>query len=854
METSITYNLQEGINPFPDDPGHVHEERVPRFDSDYQLGLGCFLVSSVVFCVSEYKIGLSPLQDGLFIIPYAVALFYLSWLLGMGKVRMFWQSQPREFLHHRLLLGNIWLVSCFSLNQAFPIFKPSAPWLIISIIAAAFVSIVYTWEKRLPPLLRGAQFFLMGVSAILWTYFALYLTPVYPVGVLGLLALGLGCHSFVPLLIVLTHVRVLRIHIHTFKAVIFAGLIVPILFMACFVLRWYWISSGIRHKIDEIAMRPTEDLPDWVVLAGQLDDNTITRKVMMGEQAYQMASKNWQLLSEGANSRNLVQHDPLVMIASIFNDKIDMAEADRAKILNVLYDTRHDTQERLWSGSNLRTAHVTTQARVYPDLRLAYTEKTISIANHAGSPFWREEALYTFHLPEGSVVSSLSLWINGVEEKAYLTSQAKADSAYKTIVGVESRDPSVVHWQEGNTVKVKVFPCTSKENRRFRIGVTTPLLLDGNRLVYENIWFKGPGAFHANEMIKIEFPQGSKQPDLPFNATHSTTESVTYEGDYRSSWQAKFEATPLAKSHFTFQGKTYSIEPAKTTTESFIPGAYYLDINQSWSKAEFDELWPLLKQRPAHAAGERLIQLSDSNKDEVFETLKAARFSLFPIHLINAPEHAMLITKTSGISPTLHDLARTPFAKALGRSGGNVRTFIVGSEISPYIKSLKELRIIHGKTTDWEALKDMLAKGRFPADPETDSTVVHVYPAGILIREKSGVAPGNAPDHLFRLFAYNHMLRELGMHYLDGSYQTDSLLNARLIAESQAAHIVTPVSSMVVLESRKDYDRFDIRKSKNSLDNATLKLSGAVPEPHEWALIILFAIVVAYITFRRYVH
>ena len=146
METNITYDLHEGITPSPDNPADAHEENLPRFDSDYRLGLCCLLVSSVVFYVSEYKIGLSPLRDGLFIVPYSVALLYLFWLLAMGKVRMFWQSQPREFLHHRLLLGNIWLVSCFSLNQAFPIFKPSAPWLIISIMAAAFVSIVYTWE------------------------------------------------------------------------------------------------------------------------------------------------------------------------------------------------------------------------------------------------------------------------------------------------------------------------------------------------------------------------------------------------------------------------------------------------------------------------------------------------------------------------------------------------------------------------------------------------------------------------------------------------------------------------------------------------------------------------------------
>ena len=37
-----------------------------------------------------------------------------------------------------------------------------------------------------------------------------------------------------------------------------------------------------------------------------------------------------------------------------------------------------------------------------------------------------EEALYTFYMPEGAVVTSLSLWINGNEEKAILTTKEKA--------------------------------------------------------------------------------------------------------------------------------------------------------------------------------------------------------------------------------------------------------------------------------------------------------------------------------------------------------------------------------------------------------------------------------------------
>jgi hypothetical protein len=55
---------------------------------------------------------------------------------------------------------------------------------------------------------------------------------------------------------------------------------------------------------------------------------------------------------------------------------------------------------------------------------------------------------------------------------------------------------------------------------------------------------------------------------------------------------------------------------------------------------------------------------------------------------------------------------------------------------------------------------------------------------------------------------------------------------------------------MVVLETQDDYKRFNIKDSRNSLKNASLKSKGAVPEPHEWALIIIACFVLLYVKFH----
>ena len=99
---------------------------------------------------------------------------------------------------------------------------------------------------------------------------------------------------------------------------------------------------------------------------------------------------------------------------------------------------------------------------------------------------------------------------------------------------------------------------------------------------------------------------------------------------------------------------------------------------------------------------------------------------------------------------------------------------------------------------------------------------------------------------MLRLFTYNHMMQQIGSYYFN-----DNFINHDLLAEAQKAYVISPVSSLIVLETQQDYDRFNIKDSKNaSLRNASMHGSGSVPEPHEWFLIIMVATVAVYLYFR----
>ena len=119
-----------------------------------------------------------------------------------------------------------------------------------------------------------------------------------------------------------------------------------------------------------------------------------------------------------------------------------------------------------------------------------------------------------------------------------------------------------------------------------------------------------------------------------------------------------------------------------------------------------------------------------------------------------------------------------------------------------------------------------------------------IIPTTNIIIKETPTIPGiekNASDHAYRLYAYNTILKQLNMNY----YAADSIPQ-QSIQLAAKANVVTPLSSLIVLEKQEDYERFDIKKNKNSIGNASMHSDGSVPEPHEWALIFALGVFILY--------
>ncbi|GAB3940422.1 hypothetical protein GCM10028805_02180 [Spirosoma harenae] len=727
--------------------------------------------------------------------------------------------------------------------------------------------LAFGWKETLSVRWQQFLYTVLAVGWWLFAYMAIYVCQLYFISIPMLIALGLSAHTFVPLFFAVALGKRLWFdgkREEHLRLGISVGLSIPLIAVGFFLSGWIRDLNRIEKTQLEATIRNTTDLPDWVLIAQKLKPGWITNRLLLSNHVYDLGrfinNSGWSI--NGLTALDDVrQHDPLVVIASLILPADVLSNDNRLAITRVLAANRHGTEEKFWTGRHLTTEDVVSQVRIWPQFRVSYTEQTFQIRNQAR--FTTEEALLTFHLPPGSVVSSMSLWVNGHEEPARLTTVAKADSAYRTIVGVESkvvaRDPSIVRWQEGNRVTVRVFPCRAGEDRRVKIGITSPLQLTDNQLNYQSPYIEGPDMSSANELIHIDFVTTPTDLQTPWLFNQLQGNVIQHTGNYTPNWTLRFQAPDLSSEAFYLNGYAYQMDPQTIENESFTPTDIYLDINQLWQRDEFTTAFQLAAKQPNSRVwvfDDGMKQLTQNNLDAFYERLSQETFSLFPVYRIKNPATALLITKGSSYAPTLSDLRGSQFADNFGlvaRQQTPIRTFCFTSgqhitELSPYLKTLSELCVLNLTSGNSPDLTGIFQKHQFPR-LQTEKESVNLLEAQVAIQKiPAPVAKASlAPDHLARLFTYNHLLREIGRSYFIKNYQTDFL-----IQEAQRAHIVSPLSSLVVLETAADYGRFGIPKDNSGLDNASLKTDGAVPEPHEWAMLVMLAILVGWLIWRKH--
>lgn len=791
-------------------------------------------------------------MEGLFYSNYIIAVVYF---IGFIIMRFADKSPEMKKSSHRYFIISLVLfsISCFTINIPFNVFDRFSSWVNVYLIIIHLALIGVIFIDDLNDRVKPIVFFGLGLGVMLTFYFSAYLLPHIGIAFLGAIFFGLSLHLIAPLIMLITILilSIKRLKKTPEKLAFIIGIFLPLFVLGLYTYQWNKTRKLIHSTQATLITRPDNKLPNWLLLSQEIGDGFFAERILKGDLVYQTDIFSNARFSGSMNSMSEVkEHDPLVTLGSAIMGEINLSRDERIKILESKFDLRHETKRKLWRGNNLSTSSVLTNIQVFPEYRLAYTEKIIRIKNKRKS--WQsQEALYTFHLPEGSVATSLSLWIDGKEEKSRLTTKHKADSAYTKIVGVERRDPSVLHWQEGNTITVYVFPCTAQEERQFKIGITSPLRMENDQLILENIYFEGPEISNTLETCVVEFKsEESISPKLPSSFDEILPNKFQFTGNYRPYWEVSCNVPRLSSKLFSFQGNSYHIKKLNKENKPTHFDTIFLDINKSWSSSEFSMVWKTVKDKQVYVFYDQLYLLNEDNKDKYFSLLNKLNFSLFPLNKIKNTTNSLVISKSTPVSPELIDLKESKFIvdlkNYLSAREDKIYLYSLSEEISPYLKTLKEFQVFNYSQGSITKLNELIKNETYPSDIIDDNTVNLSISNTQIIRDSISKT-SEAPDHLLRLFAYNKIMQDCGRNY----FTDESYIEDELVGIANEAYIVSPISSLIVLETIKDYERFNIDKNKNSLKNASTNSSGSVPEPHEWAMIILLFLTLAFLTYKR---
>ncbi|RMG68183.1 MAG: XrtN system VIT domain-containing protein [Bacteroidetes bacterium] len=809
----------------------------------HHLGLGLIVLSGSLFLITclapESPSGFLDLS-GLFWINYALSVGYFVAILAHHWA----QPRPRkgdEIAFARALV--LFSLSAHTLNYGteIKVFEPYVDWMIGYVLLMHVTLLLLPHRQAFPAWLRTGLYFLAGAGLVLAVYLTLFLGPLIMLALPLSLAFGVSMHATVPLWFAIEYGRLPWRMEKTNRArgAFWSGVLAPILILAGFLLPWHGLQRGTEAaQVRATAEAPVQGLPDWVVMSQYLPEGPLTEAVLMSDLFAQPSYWNWDdgLSRLGRRLAIRQRHDPLATAAKALYGPLELEEDLMVPLLDFRYAARHLTHRRLWRDTDVTVSAIDTRVQAYPAYRLAYLEHELQLTNTHPQPDNQQEAVLTFHLPEGATVTTLSLWVEGEERPARLTTRSKADSAYSTIVGRERRDPALLHWQEGDRVTLTVFPCTPAEARRVKVGFSFPLREADDRLHLQNIWFEGPPSAGAPMTAQLTVEDGSPAPDLPLG-WKAQAEGWRYQGEWHPTWRVSWPRVPLAEGAFSWRGDHYRLEAVPETSEAFHPAAIYVDLHAGWDALRWEQLWPHLQGYEVYALLPEPVRITAANYSARLAEAQDRTFTLLPFHQLQPG--SLVICQSPEATPLLSDLDGSVYAHQLqdwlARQEGDLRVWELGTQPAPYLRSLRAFRALEIRQGRLPALVAQLETGQWPVASET-AEAVHLPGTQARLRREASSAPSTqgAPDHLARLYHYQDLLRTIGPRYFERGAHEEAWLD-----QARDAYVISPVASLVVLECEADYERFDIEATpEDSLGPVTVPSeAGAAPEPHEWALL-----------------
>lgn len=126
------------------------------------------------------------------------------------------------------------------------------------------------------------------------------------------------------------------------------------------------------------------------------------------------------------------------------------------------------------------------------------------------------EGVFRFPLPDGALLTGLSMLIDGQVVEGELVEREKARKAYEQIVD-SMQDPALLEWEHGTTFKMRVFPIAPREQKCVTVRYLVPLTRGANGWVFSQSTRRGSSSEPVPELRidwqgKLVFQERSVRP------------------------------------------------------------------------------------------------------------------------------------------------------------------------------------------------------------------------------------------------------------------------------------------------------------------------------------------------------
>jgi Vault protein inter-alpha-trypsin domain len=713
------------------------------------------------------------------------------------------------------------------------------------------------WSARWLAFANGAA---IAVAAL----YALLFLPLFPLAVLAIVA-GIGLLPLAPLAAFVSALRLRLALAHrqpsrTLTRALIGGLVAGLAFVVALDVPPAATRIGIQMAASDVPAERERGL----TLLRTLGDDDLLLRLCYGAagrptgllSAFVMLTSNhWigdhsERVASPAQAREIYYR----LHGVAFNAR-PAPFPDASRFADMQFDDDHGGTRIGGRMQGLTLASSRIDGSISGDDLVAYLEWTIEFNNSAAID---REARLQIALPPGGVVSRATLWVNGAEREAAYGGRGEVRAAYQQVAVVQRRDPLLVTTKGADRVLAQAFPVPRNGGTiKFKIGISAPLdltaagkarltlpaLVDRNFSIGadtgHSVWIESRQALNAPaglESSGVDERLYRISGTLDDRALSSTRQAITVDrspdavkrlarlGDGEPIVQEIARNEPTRALMLVIDG---SARLAGTPTKIIAA----LDAIPAGTKVGV-----IIAAEPMQRVA--MAPWSDTQKAAVTRLIRSISFAggqdnapaLADALLALEAEPQATLLWIHGPQPVSFSGSGARLEQATARLSRLPKVVLYSVEPGPN-------EVLPDAPWAWSA-RSLPQTGAI--DVDLARLFVRTSGDGQSIRRRPGSATdgiATGSDHIARLWANERVLELMRT----GGNRTDA------VALATQYRLVTPVSGAVVLENKQQYDTARL----TPVSQSTTPTVPTVPEPHEWALIIIACAALSWLVWRH---